>query len=223
MGAMGCHREKGLTDREYFARQYENETNKILACTSKNRAFYAALQTSMGVVAIVVSFQWFRSSDSESGNWENFVYKPMDETCGPNEAECPQRILDLLDPVDVLYGDGSGAQNAADWRATCEQAIAKAAKKHPVRKGDTVTFSQTINFQGGTSSSLDSFTFVKGSTFSDVKYASQRYKISNWRKRDYRNLSHEARLEAKADKAASKRPGFKPSRGQLARPSSLAG
>lgn len=47
----------------------------------------------------------------------DFGYKDMDETMGPNESECPARILDLLTPTDSEYANG--------WRARCRASIAK--------------------------------------------------------------------------------------------------
>lgn len=45
----------------------------------------------------------------------NFGYKDMDETCGPNIANCPASILDLLTPTDNEY--------ANKWREECRRRI----------------------------------------------------------------------------------------------------
>lgn len=44
-----------------------------------------------------------------------FGYKDMDESMGPNECDCPERIMRLLTPLDQMP-DRSGSY-AADWRA----------------------------------------------------------------------------------------------------------
>jgi hypothetical protein len=62
----------------------------------------------------------------------NFGWKDMSEDMGPCEAECPERILNLLTPTDSEY--------ANEWRARCRANIA--ARKTPppsIEKGDEIT------------------------------------------------------------------------------------
>lgn len=71
-----------------------------------------------------------------------FAYKDMTETCGPNAANAPIRIIDQLDqlaPIDPADMRQS-AQWALQWRARCrENAKRKPAPK--VKRGDIVKFS----------------------------------------------------------------------------------
>lgn len=58
----------------------------------------------------------------------NFCYKDMDESMGPFQTNCPERILKLLTPTDCLY-----AQN---WRDDCWAKI-EAKKARPKVKAGT--------------------------------------------------------------------------------------
>ena len=40
-----------------------------------------------------------------------FIYKDIDEECGPNDAKCPVSILDMLSPTEDKW--------ALEWRARC--------------------------------------------------------------------------------------------------------
>jgi hypothetical protein len=51
----------------------------------------------------------------------NFSYKPMDETVGPCQHNCPKGILDLLSPTE--------SQWANEWRQKCRENLQK--KKNP--------------------------------------------------------------------------------------------
>ncbi len=59
-------------------------------------------------------------------DYHNFGYKDMDESCGPYQAECPERILKLLTPTTSQY--------AQQWRDACwaninKKAVAKTTKE----------------------------------------------------------------------------------------------
>jgi hypothetical protein len=63
-------------------------------------------------------------------------YKDMDETAGPSEAACPQRILDLLTSTSEPY--------ALDWRRRCHTLARLRARKLPdgalIRLPEAMTF-----------------------------------------------------------------------------------
>ncbi|MEE4205001.1 MAG: hypothetical protein V2I39_01830 [Erythrobacter sp.] len=65
-----------------------------------------------------------------------FGYKDMDETAGPSEAGCPQRILDLLTSTNEPY--------ALDWRRRCHLTARLRARKLPdgalIRLPEAMTF-----------------------------------------------------------------------------------
>lgn len=70
-----------------------------------------------------------------------FGYKDMDETVGPNEAECPPAILDLLTPTTGEY--------ALAWRAKCRANAAKRAARPRLRNGWTLVFADPLRFSDG--------------------------------------------------------------------------
>ena len=58
---------------------------------------------------------------TDMGEYFNFSYKDMDETCGPCERECPVSILNLLTPTENVY--------ANEWREACRENAKKRAEK----------------------------------------------------------------------------------------------
>lgn len=74
---------------------------------------------------------------SESGH--DTGYKDMDESMGPCESECPERILQLLTPTSHEY--------ALAWRQRCWDTITK--KKSFKLKKDEVIATQPISFLDG--------------------------------------------------------------------------
>lgn len=96
------------------------------------KTFYAAVERidktsgAREVWAAVFLLGYWRS-----GN-ENFGWKDMDETMGPVEAQCPERILDLLTPTDN--------ENALDWRARCRAYHAARKSRPKIAVGCTVVY-----------------------------------------------------------------------------------
>ena len=84
------------------------------------------------VVALVFLLD-YRRTDCDTG------YKDMDETMGPCESECPERILQLLTPTTHEY--------ALAWRQRCWDNIAQ-RKSFRVAKG-VVLETQPIPFLDG--------------------------------------------------------------------------
>lgn len=71
-----------------------------------------------------------------------FFWKDMDETCGPGQVECPQRILKLLTPTEYEY--------AKNWRKKCWEFHEKnctGAKKY--QHGDILIFPREVTFTDG--------------------------------------------------------------------------
>jgi hypothetical protein len=80
----------------------------------KFRTYYAAVEkvdlkiNEREVFAVVILLDYAK-------DYCNFGYKVMDESCGPNEVSCPERILKLLTPTNKEY--------AINWRKNCQEAI----------------------------------------------------------------------------------------------------
>ena len=72
----------------------------------------------------------------EAGKWG---YKDMDETMGPNEAQAPIKLIDLLSPTT--------SQWARDWRQSCRDNAALASRT--LKPGDVIRLSEPLRFTDG--------------------------------------------------------------------------
>jgi hypothetical protein len=167
MGWLTTHREKGMSNAAWFAREFPSI--EILDSHTKSNVFYAACRPKKDpetVFALVCLLSW------APNDYYSFGYKDIEESMGPNEIGCPDRILDLLTPTDSEYANG--------WREACRKRNAVLVAKPKVKKGDCVKFTAPITFTSGVS--LDTFTFEARNNF---RYGYQRFTISGWRERDY--------------------------------------
>lgn len=176
-------RHKGESHKDYFSKLFDHPNGKVLDAAGGFNEVYIAFQAPEGVIGIAVQVQWVPTDA-----WgHNFGYKAAEESMGPPIQNCPQRILELLSPLDQLYTPGSDSHTwAGKWREACWQRILARQARPTVRAGDTVKFSKTIKFTSGTEE--DTFVFVKGSTFKG-RHGYGRYRISNWRDSDFQVLS----------------------------------
>lgn len=108
-------------------------TYTVLATSIVNlRTFYAAVERvckttgKREVWAAVILLSYHSKSRSE-----NFCWKSMDESEGPVEARCPERILDLLTPTENTY--------AIEWRARCRKYHADQKAKPKLEVGGSIT------------------------------------------------------------------------------------
>ena len=179
MGWTTLHRDKGMSDREFFEKEFPNgltQNGKILKCATVRNVFYAAVQNNDDaphmpgkVWALVVLIQRTR------GDY-NFGYKDMDENMGPNADDCPIEILDLLSPTDHDY--------ALSWRASCRAKREALASKPKVGAGTRVRFATPLRFTNGDELSVFERVDSRSSTFRSVETGRQ-YMISGWRDRAY--------------------------------------
>ena len=93
------------------------------------------LDTATRKVVAFVFLLDYRPSDPDY----DMGYKDMDESMGPYESECPERILQLLSPTDHEY--------ALAWRQRCRDNIEK-RKSFKLRK-DAVIETRPISFIDG--------------------------------------------------------------------------
>lgn len=113
---------------------------RVLASSCpRNQVYYAAVQPyggdSTAVFAVVCLVRW-NPRDKEG---MVFGYKNMDETAGPNEAECPERILALLGPTDHEY--------AIDWRRRCVESLRR--RRRPMKDGARIQLADEMTFTDG--------------------------------------------------------------------------
>lgn len=150
MGAYGLWKEPKEPFKKFFTRELggENEHFKItvLDCAVVNmRTAYLAISrldkgTNKNVVYAEVILLYYKRNDPD----ENLIYRPMDEFDGPNEAECPERILNRLSPLgdfsDIL--SEQRIEWAKRWREDCKARIEanKEAKKREIGIGFTFTY-----------------------------------------------------------------------------------
>jgi hypothetical protein len=180
MGTTFQHRARGTSDREFF-QGLMGERYTILDCATisprKDGAFYAAVRTNEGeeadkVWAFIALVHWV------PGEY-NFGYKDMDERMGPNAAECPARILDLLSSLPECsdpHPDYCGTCAAREWRASCQVVAANRERAAKVRPGQVVRFTRPITFTSG--AELDTLTFKARDTF---EADGRNYRIGGWR------------------------------------------
>jgi len=109
------------------------------SCLS-NKVWYAAIAPvengkTGSVFAAVVLVRWNpRASDGYV-----FAYKDMDETAGPFECECPERILRLLDPTEN--------HAALVWRRRCIRNLMRESRK--LEDGIQIRLPSKIRFTDG--------------------------------------------------------------------------
>ena len=118
MGATGVYSLKGhKKPKDYFdhilTAEDESGSNTVLKSAVIGRVWYGAIQRTLKptgstyVIAGIISFS-YRPKDPSG---EILVYKTMDETMGPVQAQCPPSILKLLtDPLN---------EYAKEWRDQC--------------------------------------------------------------------------------------------------------
>lgn len=141
---MGGH----ATAKAYLDAQftYERDVDRakhglriIASSCLRNQVYYAAAQpygqADTAIFAIVCLVRW------NPRDKENLIlgYKDMSEHAGPCEAECPERILALLDPTDNEY--------AIDWRRRCLANIQR--RRRSLAEGDRIRLAEEMTFTDG--------------------------------------------------------------------------
>lgn len=105
----------------------------------RGQVYYAAVKPYGGkntaVFAVVCLVRW----NPRAKDQMILGYKDMDEMAGPCEAECPARILALLDPTDH--------EHAIDWRRRCLAAIARRGRR--IGDGDRIRMASEMEFTDG--------------------------------------------------------------------------
>lgn len=177
--------------RQYLDAQFtftrSDVTSKVLrSALMAMRVYYAAVETirlATDERTVWAAVCLVRYNPRERKGYI-FGYKDMDETVGPNEADCPPAILDLLTPTDHPYAQG--------WRTRCrENAMARRAlsRKPSPRPGQTIVFEEALLFSDGRR--FDRFEAVaEPCSHRCVLYrepqSGRLYRIPNVKKRAYR-------------------------------------
>jgi len=112
----------------------------IASSCLRNKVWYAAIaHVENGVdgqiFAAVCLVQW----NPRARDGYVFGYKDMDETACPNEAECPERILRMLDPTDN--------HSALVWRRRCIRNLMRGSRM--LEDGMHIRLASKIRFTDG--------------------------------------------------------------------------
>ncbi|TRW94276.1 hypothetical protein FNJ84_19750 [Paracoccus sp. M683] len=116
---------------------------------------------------------------TSKGEWG---YKDMDETSGPNQAEAPAKLLDLLSPTSAEY--------ALAWRQRCRDHAARTNRR--LKPGDVIRLTIPLRFSDG--AELQTFRVAKekwGRSNRTVFISTEtggRYSISNIMSRDWTRI-----------------------------------
>lgn len=113
---------------------------RVLASSClRNKVYYAAVQPYGGdktaVFAVICLVRW----NPRDRQGMVFGYKDMDENSGPNKAECPERILALLDPATQEY--------AIDWRRRC--VVSLRLRRRTIADGAKIQLADEMTFTDG--------------------------------------------------------------------------
>jgi hypothetical protein len=96
------------------------DKHEIIASATIGSVWYAALKITRADAPDAPIVTALVCLTSKGGKRDGFGHKDMDETVGPVECSCPERILNLLTPTDSEY--------ANDWRNRCREWKADQAK-----------------------------------------------------------------------------------------------
>ena len=146
MGWLFTRREKGTTHREFFEREFRPDVViDDIAQVGFNTVYlaYHHRDTPEKIYGAVVLTRW-RSIYEPC----NFGYKDMSENMGPNESECPERILKLLSPVEELY-TGDGLEWAKAWRDRCWANVERMKNRFKLKNGAEYRMTDTVWFNNG--------------------------------------------------------------------------
>lgn len=160
MGSIGCTREKGISDKRFFQREYPSM--EILDASRVGGVIYIAARKprfDLEEDPAAVDAEVFALVFPFSNGGGQFVWKEQDETVGPYDTRCPDRILDRLTPTEN--------ENAKDWRAKCRasnaQELASKIRAKSVAPGTIIRFAEPLEFTSG--ATYDTFKFIERSTF----------------------------------------------------------
>lgn len=164
--------------KDFLINEWERCGNfRVLDYSKKGNTVYMAVESfakkDVFATVTLISFH-----DGE------FYWKDMDESMGPCQYDCPQRILKKLTPTEYEY--------ALDWRRHCWDLHEK--NKSSARKyqhGDVLRFPREISFTNGVQGTefilikegrKTSFALYLGETNLTSVYPG--YRITKWRNRE---------------------------------------
>ena len=146
MGWTQTHRPKGQSHLEFFKKEYENETFKVIdaaACLNVVYLVCASKSSAWKNFAVIVQCRYVKDR-------YNFLYKSEEEGQGPPDSRCfcPERILKQLDPPELFYNNPD-LDRVRIWRKACWANIHKRKAIPNLKVGDVVKFAKVLKFTTG--------------------------------------------------------------------------
>ncbi len=152
MGWMYTYRPKGQSIKDFFSGRFnytrENgRYGKVLECSATFRVAYMAYEIGDPEEGKkVITLVCLLHHCPRDLNY-NFGYKDMDESMGPVESECLEKILKLLMPTDEKY--------AIEWRERCWSNLKKKKACPKLELEMAIKTNSPLKFADG--SVIDSF------------------------------------------------------------------
>ena len=148
MGWTFTHKPRGQSIEGFFKEEFawkDHPGAGVIDCVVvKFRTAYLAVRLPSGRVIAVVCLLQYRP-----GDYYNFGYKDIDETMGPGPAECPERILKLLTPLE------EHEKYAREWRERCWARINARRTRPKLTDGCVIKLKHPVKFANG--DELDTF------------------------------------------------------------------
>jgi len=126
-----CMPRQGRTVKEILKAACMPHKVLDIAIVNRSTAYIACEIPGTGVAALVFLLQYRRDD-------YDFCYKDMDESMGPCECDCPERILNLLTAEPVGY--------AKEWRERC---WARLRMRRRILSGEKFSLALPLKFSDG--------------------------------------------------------------------------
>lgn len=150
------------TPVDYITRAFTHHNGTwqatVISAAAVGSTIYAAIRnhdTSTGKSYVFCAVILFKNNERDG-----FAYKDMDDSMGPCEVDCPDRIMRLLSPIEDLPNPGY----AATWRRSVAEAKAKKAETRSkigkLAVGDRVKLMHPAHF-GSSGIENDAFTVIR--------------------------------------------------------------
>lgn len=152
MGWTSLHRDKGISDKEFFENNVlTKEKYELVASNSSagySGEFYAAIRDKMSgeVFSVVMLKTWYPKE------YYNFCYKIISESSGPNGCRASQQVLDALTPTTSKY--------AVEWREAVKARLDRQKKLNKIKPGTHIRLDSPVSLTSG--DKMDVFTIMKG-------------------------------------------------------------
>lgn len=157
MGWTYCYVPKG-TSLDFFKKMltWETENSKnefVKGAFASFKEFYAAVKTTDKATGRTYTWAFVAMVNYTKGDY-NFGYKDMEETMGPNIANCPKSILTLLSPLEETIENRKKDSSygwAKAWRVRCWENVFQREATNKLEDGVIIRFENPFRFTNGDS------------------------------------------------------------------------